>query len=31
MYQPQYMTEDAYNEIISGAVGRKGQGNGRRP
>ena len=29
MYQPQYMTEDAYNEIISGSVGRKGQGNGR--
>ena len=29
IYQPQYMTEDAYNEIISGSVGRKGQGNGR--
>jgi len=31
IYQPQYMTEDAYNEIISGAVGRNGQSNGRRP
>jgi len=31
IYQPQYMNEDAYNEIISGAVGRNGQGNGRRP
>ena len=31
IYQPQYMTEDAYNEIISGAVGSRGQGNGRQP
>ena len=31
IYQPQYMTEDAYNEIISGAVGSRGQSNGRRP
>jgi len=31
IYQPQFMTEDAYNEVISGAVGRNGQSNGRRP
>jgi len=31
IYQPQFMTEDAYNEIVSGAVGRDGQSNGRRP
>ena len=31
IYQPQYMTEDAYDAIVSGAVGSRGQGNGRRP
>lgn len=31
IYQPHYMTEDAYDEIVTGAIGRKGQSNGRRP
>ncbi len=31
IYQPHYMTEDAYDEIVTGAIGRKGQSNGHRP
>lgn len=31
VYQPQYLSQDAYDEIVSGTMGRRGQSNGRQP